>query len=69
MFIVWNASEGKDDCLKRVEYMEKENELLKSRITKLETTQDGYVKSILFKDAQIKNRENIIDSLSRKDGI
>lgn len=62
VFIVWNASEGKDDCMKQVVKLEE-------RIKVLENNSDEYVKYILFKDGQIKNRDIIIDSLKRKDGI
>lgn len=62
VYIVWNSNRGKDDCMKQVVKLEE-------RVKVLEKIQDDYVKSILFKDGQIKNRDNVIDSLKRKDGV
>lgn len=56
----FNTDDGrKDDCMEQVAY-------LRERVEKLEQTQEEYTRAVLFKDAQIKNRESVIDSLKRE---
>lgn len=38
-------------------------EYLRLRVDKLEKQLDEYTKAVMFKDAQVKNREQVIDSL------
>lgn len=45
-----------DDCKNQIAY-------LRERVDKLEEQLDQYTKAIMFKDAQVKNREQVIDSL------
>ncbi|MGJ1196298.1 hypothetical protein ACR777_10415 [Sphingobacterium spiritivorum] len=44
------------ECMNQVEY-------LRERIEKLEKQLDDYTKAVMYKDAQIKNRDLVIDSL------
>ncbi|WP_099368076.1 hypothetical protein [Sphingobacterium sp. 1.A.4] len=41
---------------------------LKLRVDKLEKQLDEYTKAVMFKDAQVKNRDQVIDSL-KMEGI
>ncbi|MGV6947028.1 hypothetical protein [Sphingobacterium kyonggiense] len=45
-----------DDCKNQIAY-------LRERVDKLEKQLDQYTNAIMFKDAQVKNREQVIDSL------
>lgn len=45
-----------DDCQNQIVF-------LRERVDKLEKQVDDYTQAVLFKDAQIKNREMVIDSL------
>ena len=45
-----------DDCKNQIAY-------LRERVDKLEEQLDQYTKAVMFKDAQVKNREQVIDSL------
>ncbi|SUJ19031.1 Uncharacterised protein [Sphingobacterium spiritivorum] len=44
------------ECMNQVEY-------LRERVEKLEKQVDDYTKAVMYKDAQIKNRDLVIDSL------
>ena len=44
------------ECMEQVAY-------LRDRVEKLEKQVDDYTKAVMYKDAQIKNRDAIIDSL------
>ena len=44
------------ECMEQVEY-------LRDRVEKLERQVDDYTKAVMYKEAQIKNRDVIIDSL------
>lgn len=51
-----SAKDSNKDCLEQVAY-------LRERVEKLERQVDDYTKAVMYKDAQIKNRDVIIDSL------
>lgn len=51
-----SAKDGQKDCLEQVAY-------LRERVEKLEKQVDDYTKAVMYKDAQIKNRDLVIDSL------
>ncbi|NGM63524.1 hypothetical protein G5B30_16565 [Sphingobacterium sp. SGG-5] len=51
-----SAKDSNKDCLEQVAY-------LRERVEKLEKQVDDYTKAVMYKDAQIKNRDVIIDSL------
>lgn len=56
-----NAGENQvKDLIEQVVY-------LRERVDKLENQVDEYTTAILFKDGQIKVRDNVIDSLRRKE--
>lgn len=44
------------ECMEQVTY-------LRERVEKLEIQVDDYTKAVMYKDAQIKNRDLVIDSL------
>lgn len=44
------------ECMEQVAY-------LRERVEKLEKQVDDYTKAVMYKDAQIKNRDLVIDSL------
>lgn len=44
------------ECMEQVDY-------LRERVEKLEKQVDDYTKAVMYKDAQIKNRDLVIDSL------
>ncbi|MEI2271839.1 hypothetical protein OHD16_06760 [Sphingobacterium sp. ML3W] len=44
------------ECMEQVDY-------LRERVDKLEKQVDDYTKAVMYKDAQIKNRDLVIDSL------
>lgn len=44
------------ECMEQVTY-------LRERVEKLEVQVDDYTKAVMYKDAQIKNRDLVIDSL------
>lgn len=48
-----------DDCQNQIVF-------LRERVDKLEKQLDDYTQTVLFKDAQIKNRELVIDSLNNE---
>lgn len=45
-----------DDCQEQIVY-------LRERVEKLEKNLDEYTRTVMYKDAQIKNRDLVIDSL------
>lgn len=55
------ARDQSKECMEQVVY-------LRERITKLEKQVDGYTTTIMYKDGQIRVRDNIIDSLVKKGG-
>jgi|GEM_PF-1262929 len=64
IFIVVNTSrdagESKSkECFEQITY-------LRGRLDKVEAQLDEYTTAILFKDGQIKVRDNVIDSLKKK---
>ena len=50
------AKDANKECLEQVAY-------LRDRVEKLEKQLDNYTRTIMFKEAQIKNRDLVIDSL------
>lgn len=50
------SDESLNACNAQIEY-------LRIRVDKLEQQLDEYTKAVMFKDAQIKNRDLVIDSL------
>lgn len=58
--LIWHVVKKSDvsakDCMEQVSY-------LRDRVEKLELQVDEYTKAVMFKDAQIRTRDVIIDSL------
>ena len=60
VFIIVKMGQNQtDDCVEQVTY-------LRERVDKLEHQVDGYTTAILYKDGQIKMRDNVIDSLKKQ---
>lgn len=53
------AKDSNKDCLEQVTY-------LRDRVEKLEKQLDSYTTAVMFQEAQVKNRDLIIDSLRRE---
>ena len=54
--IFFKEDSRNNDCQNQIAY-------LRERVDKLEKQLDQYTNAIMFKDAQVKNREQVIDSL------
>lgn len=59
--IFFKEDSRNDDCQNQIVY-------LRERVDKLEKQLDEYTKAVMFKDAQVKNRDQVIDSL-KMEGI
>jgi len=63
IFIITDSAKtSSKECMEQVVY-------LRERIEKLEKQSDSYTRAVLFKDAQIKQQLQLIDSLNRKEDI
>lgn len=60
IFMVTDMAKDKSkECMEQVVY-------LRERLEKVEKQVDEYTTAIMYKDGQIKVRDNVIDSLSKK---
>lgn len=60
IFIITDrAKDSQKDCLEQVAY-------LRDRLDKVEKIVDDYTRAVMYKDAQIKTRDVIIDSLKHE---
>lgn len=67
IFIVVNMGKDKaTDCMEQVSYLRERIDKLEEQSGKFDEQRDKYITTIIYKDAQIKTRDNAIDSLKRK---
>lgn len=60
IFTITNMAQDKSkECMEQVVY-------LRDRLERVERQVDEYTTAIMYKDAQIKNRDSVIDSLVKK---